>query len=310
MPQPHPRISVVIPAYKRREGILTLLEDLSLQDFPSFETIIVEDCGNDGTVPAVLERYPRTICISNSTNSGPAVSRNRGILSANGDIVLGLDSDVRIPDRSLLSRLCIKFDQYPQIAGYAFRLLSPDGISDDSPRWWHPLPLDRFSTSSFLTDYFSGTAYAFRKQALIDAKLFPEVLYMHYEEVVLSLRLISLGHLFYYSPDLTVVHNEGKVSRRTEVKTFLKARNQVLLTLLCYPPLRALKYLPPRLLYNLVQSLINGHIGGYFRALFSAARLAPRCFRERTPIPQKAWVLIRSLPQQSPNGEATLKGGV
>ena len=57
------------------------------------------------------------------------------------------------------------------------------GKSEDVDRWLHPLSNERYACRRFSTLYFSGTAYAFRRDAVMAAGLFPEILFMHYEEV-------------------------------------------------------------------------------------------------------------------------------
>jgi glycosyltransferase involved in cell wall biosynthesis len=168
-------LSIVIPSYNRRDCILNLLRDVYAQADVEFEVIVVDDCSPDDSAAAIRREFPQATLLVNETNGGPCVTRNRGILAAKGEIIVGLDSDVTVPDRQLFAKVAKAFAITPEATGFAFRLFAPDGVTDDPPRWWHPLPIGTARDREFETDYFSGTAYAFRREAVIAAGLFPEI---------------------------------------------------------------------------------------------------------------------------------------
>jgi GT2 family glycosyltransferase len=282
-------ISVVIPSYNRKDCILRLLRDLHAQTVAGFEIIVVDDCSPDDTVEAVRREFPEITLLVNEQNGGPCVSRNRGVMAARGEIIVGLDSDVSINDSELLAKVKKAFEERPAASGFAFRIFQPDGITEDTPRWWHPVPIELGKAREFETDYFSGTGYAFRRTSMVRAGLFPEILYMHYEEVELALRILDQGGTLLYRPDLSVVHHANPVSRRSEIKVFYKPRNQVLLALRCYPAGRGIRYLVPRLAYGLLQGMRHGTLRGWFRAMKSAMQLAPRCLQERSAVAGACW---------------------
>jgi len=288
-------VSVVIPAYNRRASVLELLADVHRQEGVSMEVIVVDDCSPDDTVAAITAQFPNVKVLRNAVNGGPAVSRNRGAREARGRYVVGFDSDVTVPDRSLLRRVVETFERYPAATGLAFRLLSPDGRSDDGPRWWHPLPIERFANARFFTDYFSGTGYAFRREAMLGSGLFPEILYMHYEEVELAYRILDQGGNIMHCPDLPVLHHANPIASRSKIKVFYKPRNQVLVALACYPWTKAIAYLTPRLIYNFFVSLIHRHPGEFLGAMLSARALAPKVLAARSPLKPETWHRMRAM---------------
>ena len=274
-------ISVVIPTYNRRDTIVGLLDDVFRQTGTDFEVIVVDDCSADDPGEFLKARFPRITYLRNEKNSGPAVTRNRGVRAAKGDIIVGFDNDVSVPDTQTLSRVATLLGQRTDVDGLAFRLLKPDGVSDDVDRWWHPMPIKDYATRSFSTSYFSGTAYAFRRQAMLDAGIFPEHLFMHYEEVELALRIIDQGGVILYSPEVSVLHHAHVVSRRSEIKVFYKPRNQLLIAAGCLPPSRAMGYVVPRLAFQFLVAVKDRHLASYFRDLRSAAQKMPECLRTR-----------------------------
>ncbi len=290
-------ISIVIPAYNRKDCVLKLLDCLYRQQGAEFEVIVVDDHSRDGTVEALAAAYPQVIVLTSEVNRGPAVARNRGIRQARGEIIVGLDSDVTVPDPRLLEKMTGYFLERPDLTGFAFRVLRPDGGGMDTLRWWHPRPIETYADKWFQTTYFSGTAFAFRREALVAAGMFPEILFMHHEEVELAYRLLDGGGTILYCPDLEVIHHEDKVARRVEVRLFYNPRNHILLAVACYPWLRAARFLAPRLAYSLWLSLRWGQPRVFLRMLVSAARLAPRRLKERKPLKRSTWKRIAALRQ-------------
>jgi GT2 family glycosyltransferase len=291
-------LSVVIPSYNRKDCVLALLRDVYRQEAVEFEVVVVDDCSPDGSYEAVAVEFPQVVLLRNETNGGPCVTRNKGILAAKGEFIVGLDSDVTVPDVRLLEKVGQAFAASPDATGFAFRLFAPDGVTDDTPRWWHPLPIESARDCRFETDYFSGTAYAFRREAVIAAGLFPEIYYMHYEEVELAWRVIDQGGSIFHSPDLMVVHHANPVAKRSEIKVFYKPRNQVLLALRCYPALSGAFYLLPRLANGVLHGVSNHALADWWRAMRSAIELAPACLGVRKPLSGSTWKRINALKRQ------------
>jgi GT2 family glycosyltransferase len=291
-------ISVVIPSYNRKDCVLALLADVYRQEGVEFEVIVVDDCSPDGSYEAISEKFPQVVLLKNEKNGGPCVTRNRGVLAAKGEIIVGFDSDVTVPDSRFLAGVKDRFSRVPGVHGLAFHLLKPDGKNEDVPRWWHPLPVSTFATREFLTSYFSGTGYAFRRDAMIAAGLFPEIFYMHYEEVELAFRILDRGGDILYCPELCVQHHANEVSRRSEIKVFYKPRNQILLAIRCYPFVRAVCYATPRVANSLLTALRNGWLKDFVRAMKSAAALAPQCLADRSPLKPATWRRMNALLQK------------
>lgn len=293
-------ISVVVPSFNRCDCLLRLLGDLRLQEGADFEVIVVDDCSTDGTPVRVRTEFPKVKLLVNETNGGPCVARNRGICEAKGDIIVGLDSDVSLRDSGLLRGIRQAFDLTSSPVGIAMRILTPDG-GDDEPRWWHPVPLAIGGDREFETGYFSGTAYAFRRMDLIEAGFFPEIYYMHYEEVELAWRLLDRGVRILHTPRFEVVHYASPAVFRNRIRVFFKPRNQILLSLRCHSFLQGVKFLVPRLAYNAGRAVLDGHTAEFFASLKSAAALSGRCLHQRRPISSVTWSRLRCMRRQDGN---------
>ena len=90
------KISVIIPIYNTAKYIIDCLKSIKEQTYKSFEIILVDDGSTDNSM-IVAKEYLKdcendTIFISQD-NKGVAAARNNGILHANGDWIIAIDSD-------------------------------------------------------------------------------------------------------------------------------------------------------------------------------------------------------------------------
>ncbi len=98
--------SIVVPTYNRKTILETTLKALLNQTIPSnaFEIIIVDDCSSDETEDFMQEM---SASISNLTyirhmeNQRWTITRNDGIKTARGDIVIFLDDD-NVPEKNFV----------------------------------------------------------------------------------------------------------------------------------------------------------------------------------------------------------------
>ncbi len=86
------KLSVIIPALNEEETLPALLESLDGQTFMDFETIVADADSNDATVE-ISERHGAHVV----KGGMPAVGRNAGAGTAEGDFLIFLDADVRVP---------------------------------------------------------------------------------------------------------------------------------------------------------------------------------------------------------------------
>ncbi|MEM5507993.1 glycosyltransferase [Pseudoalteromonas sp. AS71] len=92
-----PLVSVVITTYNRLELLERAINSVLLQDYPSIELIISDDC-SDVDIPTLIRRKRKSTSIPifyrrNNCNSGACFTRNEGIKMASGFFITGLDDD-------------------------------------------------------------------------------------------------------------------------------------------------------------------------------------------------------------------------
>lgn len=80
------KVTIVIPCYNAENYIDSCIDSLLKQEYQNFNVIFIDDASKDRTVEklenSVLNCNFDIKILKNKENSGPAVSRNRGILSA------------------------------------------------------------------------------------------------------------------------------------------------------------------------------------------------------------------------------------
>lgn len=158
-------VTVIIPAFNRERLIDAAISNVLAQQYPDLELIVVDDGSTDAT-SARARSHPE-VRLFQHPNSGPAQSRNRGIVNARGEYMAFLDSDDLWPV-GMLRELVNTLDKNPEVdvvMGWAqlarFTEESKTGDFYGNPR-------EGFDS------YITGTVFrrqAFEKVGLFDADL-------------------------------------------------------------------------------------------------------------------------------------------
>ena len=90
-----PAISVIIPVYNAQDGIKRCVDSLLNQSFKNFEIILLNDGSKDNSLN-ILKEYELKysfVRVIDKQNEGVAVTRNKGILLAEGEYIMFMDND-------------------------------------------------------------------------------------------------------------------------------------------------------------------------------------------------------------------------
>ena len=90
-----PAISVIVPVYNAQDGIKRCVDSLLNQSFKNFEIILLNDGSKDNSLN-ILKEYELKysfVRVIDKQNEGVAVTRNKGILLAEGEYTMFMDND-------------------------------------------------------------------------------------------------------------------------------------------------------------------------------------------------------------------------
>lgn len=90
------KVTVIIPVYEPGIFLRKCIDSVCNQTLKDIEIIIIDDCGNDGSMQLLSQmalQDSRIQIISNQKNEGAGVSRNKGIENAKGEYLAFVDAD-------------------------------------------------------------------------------------------------------------------------------------------------------------------------------------------------------------------------
>ena len=221
-------VAVVVLTLDGREDTLACLESLASVDWDRLTAIVVDNGSTDGTERAVRDAFPDVTVVRSERNLGFAGGNNLGIrhaLELAVDDVLLLNNDTEVEpglirelERELAARpdvgaLCplITYAEPADLIWYAGARFDPrrghhgrqDGYRErDKGQYAHVRETQRAS----------GCAVLLPRDVLENVGGFDEDLFLHYEDVDLSLRIRAAGRRIYVVPAARVRH---KVSAGT-----------------------------------------------------------------------------------------------
>lgn len=119
-----PLVSVITATYNRREQVLQIIEALQEQTYKNLEFVVCDDNSSDGTEEAVKSmrekvRFPIKYVNTKKTNPndyGLAKARNLGVIEADGDFLMFLDSRL-YPEKDAVERFLERLDEKTWIFG-------------------------------------------------------------------------------------------------------------------------------------------------------------------------------------------------
>jgi glycosyltransferase involved in cell wall biosynthesis len=91
-----PRITVIIPTYRRTDALRACLRSLTKLDYPreSFDVVVVDDGGDLPALDIKAEfQAPLNLSVLTQENAGPGAARNTAARAARGDYLAFIDDD-------------------------------------------------------------------------------------------------------------------------------------------------------------------------------------------------------------------------
>lgn len=203
-PGPAPRISMIVPVYNDARNLAHCLAALRAAAIPDSEILVVDDASTDESASVAAGAGTRVIRLPK--NLGPAVARNRGVVSARGDILFFVDSDVVLAPGGVRRVLAV-FDRYRDLAAVF-------GSYDATPRAPGIISQYRNLLHHFVHQHGNPDAATFwagcgavRRAAFTELGGFDEGTYARaIEDIELGYRLRQAGHRILLDKELLGTH--------------------------------------------------------------------------------------------------------
>ena len=130
-------VTIVIPCYNVAKYIKRCIDSLVGQSFQKFKVILVDDKSTDDTYQYLLQLQATSgldiMVLQNSCNSGPAVSRNKGILEADTKYITFCDSDDWYEPDFLKTMASLLEDNAADMAFCGYKVVDEHGNSQSRP---------------------------------------------------------------------------------------------------------------------------------------------------------------------------------
>lgn len=216
-----PRVSVIVPAHNAEDTVGACVDNLTAQDYPSREVIVVDDGSTDGTAKELRGRRVRLIRIS---HGGPARARNRGAAAADGDVLIFVDADCRV------------------CPGWMRNMIDPfrqDAVGAVQGRYAPAAPTTRVSQAIYeqIEYVFRGGGpldFAWSFSLAVPRRVWREVGGFNEsyreasaEDVDLAYRIVGAGHRIVLAEGAVVLHAFPPRLRSHLRRQVLQARNRV-----------------------------------------------------------------------------------
>jgi len=119
------KLSVIIPVYNVENYLDQCVQSVLMQNMTDYEVILVNDGSKDSSgekCDSYAEKYPQ-IHVIHKPNGGLSDARNVGVLQAQGEYLLFIDSDDFYDDATFFSRLVQKIEEtgHPEIVNFTWK---------------------------------------------------------------------------------------------------------------------------------------------------------------------------------------------
>jgi GT2 family glycosyltransferase len=228
-------VSIIIPNYNGRHLLKEYLPytiDAIKNAGTIYEIIIVDDCSKDDSVEFIKTEYPLTTLVVNTENKGFSYSCNRGIEAAKYELILLLNSDVKLTPDYFEHQW--KYFTQQDTFGVMGRIIDMEGDHiQDAAR------MPKFNGLKLKTDYFYYqdnstdllyTFYLSGANALIDAAKLKEIggfyeLFSPFycEDMELSIRAWKLGWKCYYEHEAICRHQVSASTKNYQTAKWVKS---------------------------------------------------------------------------------------
>ncbi|MFH1038775.1 MAG: glycosyltransferase [PVC group bacterium] len=216
-----PKVTVITPIYNNARMIGECLESLLPQDYPDYDVIVVDDGSTDDT-PEVVRRYP--VQLITGPHLGISAARNQAIKVAGGEIIITMDSDLKVPP-DLIRRMVTPLltDEKRGVVMSWWDISNPESLVASLIFRGYEYFIRNLDEPNF----FWGYCFAIKKKIFDEIGLFDESLPL-VEDVDFAYRMVHAGYTIKILKDVRVRHHfRGQLLKHLQ-RHFKTARHKFL----------------------------------------------------------------------------------
>ncbi len=307
------RVSVIIPNWNGKDLLEPCLESLYRQQFDDFETILVDNGSNDGSVAFVRNNFPQVKIIRFDENRGFSPAVNAGIAASNSLYVALLNNDALVQPL-WLKELVGALDANAEVGSVASKILffsDPTSVNSAGDEFsWFGVAYQRRLTRGDVGLFddpryvFSACAAAalYRRELFEKIGLFDESFFAYHEDVDLGFRSQLAGYRCLFVPTAIAHHRHRATSSRVPSLWFYLRERNKLFVLIKNLPAKLLFICLPLIVFHeglcLVKAVVRGYPVSYVKAMRDVISDFPRLLRTRSEIQARRIVddaYVRSL---------------
>ena len=219
--------SVVIPNWNGRDLLDKYLPSVvqAMGDHPANEVIVVDNASSDGSVELIKERFPSVRVIALPKNLGFGGGSNAGFRAARNDIVVLLNSDMRVEPDFLQPLLDGFTDELVFAVSCQIFFSDPARLREETgltQAWWQGGHLrvrhreDQAIEDAYPCFYAGGGSSAFDRRKFLELGGFDALLHPFYlEDTDLGFMAWKRGWKVLYQPRSIVFHeHRGTIGKK------------------------------------------------------------------------------------------------
>jgi GT2 family glycosyltransferase len=224
-----PLVSVVVVTWNARADLEACLASLAAQTDRDFETVVVDNGSQDGSISRVRQLYPDVRVVETGRNLGFAEGCNRGIAASRGRWIATLNNDAladphwiealrraiesAAPGLGMVQCRILRLERRDVLASTGV-VLRPDGCFEDRDAG-RPARVEPSEAGVFCA---CAAAALYRREMLeavrLSSGIFDRSYFAYFEDVDLGWRARLAGWEAVYWPEATVFHAEHASARR------------------------------------------------------------------------------------------------